>query len=293
MALKGNLRDFSISQLLNLVNLAHKTGTLIIEGQTDNVLVCFREGKLAYAQLGQQQDNLVNILYHARKISADQHRLMSQWVNDMNDKELGLLLVNSNYLTQQDILASLQVHFVSIIHHLFNWVEGFFSFENDLLPPSDKIVLRISLENLIIEGTRRLRERDQLEDEIPNLDMALKFADRPGANIRNLNLSPQEWRVVRYISPRNSMRQIARASRLNDLEIRRITYSLLQAGVVEITRHQVASAIPSPVVSQAGSFKVKTLPPMAPPAGRPPLPQSAPIKEKSLINRLIERIKSL
>ena len=31
MPLRGNLRDFSTTQLLNLVNLAKKTGTLTIE----------------------------------------------------------------------------------------------------------------------------------------------------------------------------------------------------------------------------------------------------------------------
>ena len=35
MALKGNLRDFSTTQLLNLINLARKTGTLTIEGSSD------------------------------------------------------------------------------------------------------------------------------------------------------------------------------------------------------------------------------------------------------------------
>lgn len=33
MALKGNLRDFSTTQLFNLINLARKTGALTIEGQ--------------------------------------------------------------------------------------------------------------------------------------------------------------------------------------------------------------------------------------------------------------------
>ena len=49
MALKGNLRDFSITQLLNLINLAHKTGTLAIEGPKDTAWVSFRKGKLAYS----------------------------------------------------------------------------------------------------------------------------------------------------------------------------------------------------------------------------------------------------
>ena len=31
MALKGNLRDFSTTQLFNLINLARKTGTLTID----------------------------------------------------------------------------------------------------------------------------------------------------------------------------------------------------------------------------------------------------------------------
>ena len=47
MALKGNLRDFSITQLLNLINLACKTGTLVIEGVGDIARISFREGKLA------------------------------------------------------------------------------------------------------------------------------------------------------------------------------------------------------------------------------------------------------
>ena len=61
----------------------------------------------------------------------------------MSDKELGLLLVNANYITQQDILTSLQGYFIEIVNRLFTWVEGFFRFENDLLPPDDKITVRV------------------------------------------------------------------------------------------------------------------------------------------------------
>jgi len=45
MALKGNLRDFSLIQLLNLVNLAHKSGVLVIEGQSDEVKIYFKDGR--------------------------------------------------------------------------------------------------------------------------------------------------------------------------------------------------------------------------------------------------------
>ena len=88
-------------------------------------------------------------------------------------------------------------------------MEGFFHFENNSLPPDDRISVRLDLENLIIEGSRQLREWEQLQDEIPSLDMALKFTERPGTNLRNVNLSVEEWRVVFLYNPRNTIRQIA------------------------------------------------------------------------------------
>ena len=273
MALKGNLRDFTITQLLNLINLAQKTGTLVVESPNQAAWVSFRDGKLAYAQVGREDSTLATILFQTHKISATQHRLLKERAAQMSDKELGLLLINASYVSQQDILSGLQAHFTSIVQRLFSWAEGFFRFENDVLPPDGKIMVRVNLENIILEGTRKVREFEHLQDEIPSLDMALKFVERPGANIRNMNLSVDEWRVVSFINPKNSILQIARATKKNDLEIRRIVYALLQAGLVELVR----------------------------PAGAPPLPilqrqaaqQGNKAEQKSLINRIIQRIRAL
>lgn len=275
MALKGNLRDFTITQLLNLINLARKTGTLIVEGPNEKVIVCFREGKLAYAQTGQEDNSLVTVLLRANKLNSNQHRLLKERAGHMSDKELGILLINANYIDQQDILGSLQNHFTNILNRLFTWVEGLFRFENDILPPPDRITVQVGLENIIIEGSRRLREWEQLQDEIPNLEMALKFAERPGTNIRNFNLSVEEWRVVSYINPKNSIRQIARATKMSDLEIRRIVYGLLQAGLVQLIRPDGLPPVP-----------VQALP-------RVPAQPANVEEQKSLINRLITRIRSI
>jgi hypothetical protein len=273
MALKGNLRDFTVTQLLNLINIAQKTGTLVVEGPNEKVFVSFREGKLAYAQIGEDGHSLAYVLHRAKKISSSQYRAINERAGNINDKELGLLLINASYVTQQDILSSLQVYFIGVVNRLFTWIEGLFRFEINLLPPDDKITMRISLENIIIEGSRRLREREQLQDEIPSLDMALKFSERPGTNIRNVNLSVEEWRVVSYINPKNTMRQIASTTKMNDIEIRRIVYGLLQAGLVEIVRPEGRLVKPM--------------------QGRLRVPQASKEEQKSLINRIISRIRSI
>jgi len=268
MALRGNLRDFTITQLLNLINLANKTGTLILDGPSEQAHISFRDGKLSYAHLGQEDGSLASILHKANKISVNQYRAIADRAGQMTDKELGLLLINAGYVTQEDILLNLQGYFTEVVRKLFTWVEGIFRFENDMLPPDGRINVKLDLENIIIEGSRQLRELEQLQDEIPIFDMAPKSTERP---LTNVNLSIDEWKVVKFVDPKNTMRQIANTNKLSDLDVRRIVYGLLQAGLVELVR----------------------------PAGVAPMsnPKQFPVQDKqeqkNLINKLIGRIRAL
>jgi len=277
MALQGSLQDFSVTQLLNLVNLANKSGALLIQGPNEGARLIFRQGKLAHAQLasdeGGAQGSLPEVLHRAEKINDAQLNTLRNRAQGMSDKELGLLLINAGYVTQTDILESLQSYYVSIMQQLFTWVEGRFKFDPGQDVPENKIPVLISLENMIIEGSRQLAEWEQLNFEIPNLDMALAFTDRPGVNLKKVNLNVEEWRVVSYINPKNSIRQIAKASKMNDLEIRRIVYGLLQAGLVRLVRPEGA---PTRLDGLQSAF----------PGAKKP-------EQKALITRLIERIRSI
>ncbi|HEY3310917.1 MAG TPA: DUF4388 domain-containing protein [Anaerolineales bacterium] len=273
MALRGNLRDFTVTQLLNLINLAHKTGTLLIEGTSETARISFRDGKLSYAQVGQEDNHLATILHRSKRLTAGQLRAIQLRAAHVSDKELGLLLINAGYIAQDDILNAIQAYFTDVVRRLFTWVEGFFRFENEMLPPDDRITVRLDLENLIIEGARQLREWEQLQDEIPSLDMALKFIERPGTSMQKMNLSLEEWRVVSYINPRNTIKQIASVTKMSDMEIRRIVYGLLQAGLVEVIRHETA-------------IRTAEL-------ARQQMPVQAREEQKSLVNRLITRIRSI
>lgn len=277
MALQGNLQDFTVTQLLNLVNLANKSGALLVQGPNEGARLIFRQGKLAYAQLvseaGQQQGTLPNILHRAEKINDAQLNTLQTRAREMSDKELGLLLINSGYVTQQDILESLQSYFVATIQQLFTWVEGRFKFDPSQDVPDSKIPVRIALEDLIMEGSRQVREWEQLNTEIPNLDMALAFTDRPGVNLKKVNLNVEEWRVVSYINPKNSIRQIAKVTKMSEVEIRRIVYGLLQAGLVKMIR-------PAGAQTQLDGLQSA-------------FPGKDREEQKNLVTRLMKRIRSI
>jgi len=274
MALKGNLRDFSMAQLLNLINLARKTGVLSVRGKA-SAKAYFREGKLLRAHWEDRNGRITDILVKAGKITPEQGQAIEAQARVNTDKELGLLLINAGYATQEDIIQSVQASMLEVIYSLFTWTEGEFKFEPNVLPPPDQITVPVDLENVAMEGSRRLQEWERLQDEIPDLDMALKFTERPDARLRHINLSVDEWRVISYINPRNTIRQIAQFNSMSDFQIRKIVYGLLSAGLVELV----------PAESR--------VPYRFPVGERPPVMERPPSVKRSVIQRLIERIRRL
>lgn len=271
MALKGNLKDFSFIQLLNLINLANKSGALYVERPGAYARVIFHNGKLAYFESSDEKPDLLHALKDQKLITAYQHTLLKGRLEDMGDREAGIYLVNAGYAALDQVTSALEVNYAEKFRHLFDWTEGFFRFEAGEMLPDDQIPVHLNLENLIVEGARELQQIEELKAEIPSLDMALKFTDRPGTDIRNINLSQTEWQVVSYVNPRNTIQQIAATTKLDEVEIRRVVFTLLQAGLVEIIR-------PGGV-------------PIAIPGKN--LPVKHPEQNRSLIKRLIDRIRSI
>jgi hypothetical protein len=242
MALKGNLRDFSLHQLLNLINLAHKTGALTVRGEnrrSESAYLFFREGKLIYATFDDRPIRLTDILVKVGKITPDQAKIVRDRSRVDTDKELGLLLIHNGYLSQNDIIQGVRSYLLETVYHLFTWPNGDFRFEPNQLPPEERITVPLNLENLIMEGGRRQHEWERLRDEIPDLEAPLRFAERPNTNLRNISLSVDEWKVISFINSRNTIRQIAQFLGMDDFQVRRVVQGLRRAGLVEIAQPQV------------------------------------------------------
>lgn len=277
MALKGNLHDFSTTQLLNLINLARKTGTLTVSS-SQVAQMAFRDGKLIYASMGENSNSLAAVLYKSGVLTAEQRRVIHERARGTGDKQLGHLLIQAGYVTQSDIIQSVRYHILDVVYKMFTWADGLFRFDADRIPPPDRITVPIDLESVIMEGSRRMKEWNRLQEELPDLDVTLRFASRPNARLQNVNLTVEEWRVVSYISPQNTIRQIADAVKLNDFQIRRIVYGMLEAGLVEF----VEPPRITPVQAEQTPF-----------GGEEDERRKRPSVKRSVITKLIDRIKRL
>jgi len=303
MALKGNLQDFGTTQLLNLVHLARKTGALELSkdtngaSQRDTSELYFQQGKLVHALMSGYDGLLTSMLEKSGKLPPEQVDVIRKRSKGLDDKRLAMILIQNGYVSREDVVQSATRYIQEIVYQLFAWREGEFLFHPDKQPHTSRITVPIDLANIIIEGSRRVQESERLEDELPNLDLALKFTDQPDAKLRNISLSEQEWKVISYVKPEISMRRIARAIQMSDLQIRRIVYGLLQAGIVELVGRselaQPAAARPAGRVRPNGA--AGTVEPIAPTGAAMPAGASGPrtFVKRGIVNRLIERIKRL
>lgn len=294
MALKGKLRDFSLTQLLNLVHLARKTGALTIDSSKGVAELFFQEGKLVYASVSGESNSLADLMVRAGKLTQSQVDSLAASGRTRDDRQLGILLINAGQISRNDILQALRKHMMDVVYMVFSWEDGTFVFDQKLNPPAGRITIPLGLENIVLEGGRQREEVADLQTELPSLDVVLKFTDGPGKNLRNINLSVDEWRVISFINPRNTVATIAQYNQMTEHQVRRIVAKLMRDELVEIVGGPPAAPAPSTTGRQ------KATP--APQPGRavvdPPAEQAKPAftephVDKGIISRLISRIRGL
>lgn len=236
--MKGDLEHFSGTQILHLVSLAKKTGTLAVKRRGGKANLSFQNGKLVYAAVDDADGSLASVLVRDKRINKDQAAALSKRAERTGDKQLGLLLIQKGYVTQADIVKSIKKHAVASVNQFAMWKDGAFVFNPEQMPSEDRITVPLDLENIIVQIARMQKRDEQLEEEIPSLDVRLKFTDRPQVKLKELKLNQEEWRLLNFVKPDNTIRMIGNKLSMSDKQVRRVVGSLREAGLVELVQNR-------------------------------------------------------
>lgn len=276
MALKGNLQDFSTTQLLNLVNMARKTGKLSLIDEDQSALLHFKEGRLIHACTNEDEGHLAAMLSKVGKLTREQANAVNNQYNSSSDRVMGKYLMDAKLVSRDDIVQGVKDYMLKIVYDLFTWTKGTFIFEQDVLPTKDRITIPLNLDNVILEGSKLIQQAEVLQKELPDLaTTALKITDKP---LRDLKLTQDDWRVISHIHPRNSIKQIAQNNNMDEFQIRKIVYGMLQAGIVELIRPE-------------GVELRRVAPPLTRRAKK--MAAQSPAEKRSVVTKLIDRIKRI
>ncbi len=227
MALEGTLNDFPLPDIIQLLSLSRKTGSVEIVG-TDG----FGTGKLFFQQ----------------------GRVVSASLRDLSPLEAAF--------------------------EFFTFPNGTFRFLENDPPPGNGPAITVSNESLIIDGIRRADEWDQVRGRVESLDMVLGLVTDPVAGSGDINLKPDEWRVLTMINGRETIRQIARKTEFGDFKTARIIYQLLDSGLIEplgvaTPPEPPVAAPPEPLLAPEPPAPEVAVPPEAPPVANGTTPPAA------------------
>ena len=237
MALEGNLKDFSLTDMFRLLASGAKTGTLHVDGPDDQGVVCFRDGAVLYASSRASIDPAGKRLVRAGIISEKQLRqaqgLMKIQKKDKARRKLGQILVDEGYV-ESSVLEEYVKGLVSdALFDLMRWQEGTLRFESDELLGDVDLGLTIPIDAVLAESTRRLEQWDKIKDKIPSLDTRFAMSANPGQKPADIHLKPREWMLLCYLHGSRSVRELTELTGYNDFETAKVLYGMYAGGLIE------------------------------------------------------------
>ena len=230
--LKGTLDDFTLPDVFRLMSFAKKTGRVDVVRSAGQGKVFFRDGEVYYAESSLSKERLGQKLVRARAITEGQ--LMKALDEQASSGErLGTVLLQAGVVTEEQLLAAVRQQIEDSVFDLLRWELGEFAWE-----PGEEfqteVHIAVSVENLIMEASRRLDEFEVIRRKIPSGAAVLGMAATPPEGAVEINITPDEWRILVLVDGSRTVAEIATMVGLDEFGAMRVLYGLVSAGLIEL-----------------------------------------------------------
>src|SRR4030042_5547520 len=167
MALQGTLKDFSITEIIQLIGQQLKTGILRVRRGKNLAEIHFVDGMIVhvYSNYRGKKDLIGEILVKAKLITQQQLERVLR-IQKGTHKYLGEILVELQLLTKEDILKIISNQVYETIYDLFWWEDGTFNFDLKLVESYKKIPFALSAEHVLLNILRMVDEWSEIEKKI-------------------------------------------------------------------------------------------------------------------------------
>ena len=248
IGLSGDLKTVSLADLLQLISTSRKTGMLSVFRSFDAELkpkrpvsggiqkkeIYFLKGNIIYAtSFGSEDELLGSLLLRKRNISKADLDKAINLQKFFSNKRLGTVLFEMRLLTRDELSKCLKYQIEEIIYNLFGWTLGEFVFLEGKPPPSDQVTTQINTMNMVMEGTRRIDEWNQIQKFLPANDVLLRVAANPKIKSNTVSLSLDDLLTLLLINGERTIPDILELSSIGEFHTCKAIYNLLILGLVK------------------------------------------------------------
>jgi hypothetical protein len=256
--LQGNLQEFSLPNIFQLVKMSAKSGSLTIRRDGESGKIFFRNGMISYAYSSPQLLPLGERLVKAGAISAEQlKQALAAQKKAPEGARLGGILLKQGSLDHGTLEQAVREQIQDTAFNFFSWNDGEFEFGADDSPLEEDILVEMNVETVIMEGCRRIDEWALIFEQLGSLERVphLAYGDHVDDEGR-LTLTAEEWRVVVHIDGRADINTILRDSGLDRFHGAKVIYSLFSSGLITVTEPVIESIGKGPSVAVRGPIDI-------------------------------------
>jgi len=234
--LQGNIERFTLPEILQLIASGRKSGTLGIQKDDSIVMVYFREGNIIYGYGPRQTYHLGQLLKERKVITAEQlEEAVSIQAQTDNSRRLGEILVTRGFIDRADLEGVVRAQVEQLLYSLLSWPSGSFKFYEDQFPTEEEITVNLSVENVILEGLRRVDEMDMVNDTLPDLNAVYTISAAQGGRSRDVALQAEEWNIMALVDGYRTLEEVTKYSPLPREETLKKLAHLKLAGLITKT----------------------------------------------------------
>ena len=237
MAIEGPLEELGIQDVLQLLELARKTGVLTVRSDRldDEAVVHFDRGTVIFAARRRSTRRLGQMLIRAGKLTQGELERAMELQRQAPDRRLVEILLEMGSLTENELERFLRFQMEETIYEVMAWDQGYFRFEERHVG-SGRILARIRVESLLMEGARRVDEWTRLESKVPSADAVPALSPSAGESLTGapLELRPEEWEILAEIDGERDIRQISAVLGKSTFDVAKMIYGLVGLAVVQI-----------------------------------------------------------
>jgi len=253
MALQGTLKDFSITEIVQLIGQQLKTGVLKIRRGKDLVEIHFVDGMIVhvYSNYRGKKDLIGEILVKAQLITEEQLERVLKIQKDTL-KYLGEILVELQLLTKDDVLKVISTQIYETIYELFWWEDGQFNFDLKLAESYKKIPFALSTEQVLLNILRMVDEWSEIEKKISSPHLVFKrplgleeksVGGLPSQSYLKEKLSSEQELIYNLVDGTRTVQEIIDRSLLGKFNTSEILVELSGMGLIETAGTRAPSLI--------------------------------------------------
>lgn len=242
MAIRGNLREVSLPDVLQLLALGQKTGCLAVTDRSNLGHVHFDQGIIVYASIVNRRDRLGDLLVKNGLVRPAELAAAIEEQASRTGVRLGEILIEWGAIDRVQLEKYIRLQIEEAVYTLFTWSQGSFSFEPDQRPEEGSMLVRINPESLLLEGARRVDEWTLIEKRIPSFDLVFSATDRGQPEGGADDLTREQRVVLGLLDGRRSVRELVDESGLVEFEAGKALFGLVQAGFAHATGRKAPAA---------------------------------------------------